>query len=242
MTALLRVLLLVACLFAAPTASAVQPVDVDLVLAIDCSSSVTPEEYILQMEGFAAAFRDPQVIEAIKGLDHGAIAVTVVQWSYARWQQVVIPWTIVHDAGSASGLAEAFTIAPRIVYGGETSISAAIDVAAGLLDARPQNGQRRVIDISGDGSNNQGRSVTAARDQAVARNIVINGLTILHEEPDLEDYYRRSVIGGPGAFVMPAADYAAFGAAIRQKLLREITAPVAMLPGPAGHARGIGLP
>ena len=211
-------------------------VDLNLVLAVDSSSSVDPEEFALQMTGIAAAFRTPAVIEAIEGGTHHAIAVTVMEWSNATWQRENIAWTVIHDAASARRFADAVENAPRLIYGGATSISGGLRFALRRLAASPRPAERAIIDVSGDGANNQGAPVADARRDAVAAGVTINGLAVINEEPDLEQYYRTEVIGGSGAFVLIANDYEDFAQAVLRKLLREIEAvPVARAPvAPAG--------
>jgi len=216
-------------------------VDVNLVLAVDSSSSVDAEEFALQMEGIAHAFRDPELIAAIEAGTHHAIAVTLVEWSNATWQRENVGWTVIRDGASAQAFADQVENAPRLIYGGATSISGALRFALQRLAASAQPAERAVIDLSGDGSNNQGAPVAEARRAALAAGVTINGLTIINEEPDLEAYYRGEVIGGPGAFVLAAHDYEDFSQAILRKLLREIEAvPVAgspaRAPGRLGHS------
>jgi hypothetical protein len=197
-------------------------VDLQLVLAVDASGSVSEERFELQMKGYAAAFRDPAVLNAIRGNAAGAIAVTMFQWTGPALQVHAVPWMLVRDAASAQALAAAIEGAPRQLFGGGTSISGAIDYAMGLL---PQSGFRpfkRVIDISGDGANNRGRPAEQARDEAVKAGVVINGLPIIVFDPSLDRYYLENVIGGPGSFVIAAQSYETFAAAVRRKLIQEI--------------------
>lgn len=201
----------------------VRPVDVQLVLAIDSSSSVDMDEYYLQLEGYAAAFRHPDILKAIQSGPQKAIAVTLFEWSGPDHQVINLPWRVLSDEESVKAFAGDLAIAPRLVIGGETAIGAGIDFAVQLFDVSGVEGGRRVIDISGDGVNNQGRDVVAARDDAVFVGITINGVAIENEEPMLSDYYRNFVVGGPGAFAMRAADYRDFQEVIVKKLLREIT-------------------
>jgi Protein of unknown function (DUF1194) len=135
---------------------------------------------------------------------------------------VGVGWTLIKDADSAGGFAAEIGAVPRQLFGGGTSISGAIDYSRILLAQSPSRGARRIIDVSGDGSNNRGRSVTAARDDAVRDGIIINGLPILTLEPDLDRYYFANVIGGPGSFVVPVADYDNFADAVLKKLISEI--------------------
>jgi hypothetical protein len=199
-------------------------VAIALVLAVDTSGSVSNGRFELQKQGYAAAFRNPQVLNSIRSLMTQSIAVTMMQWTGPRLHVVVVDWTLVKDEASIGALAAAIEATPRQLFGGGTSISGAIDYSRLLLAQSPFNGERRIIDISGDGSNNSGRSVTQARDEAVKDGIGINGLPILTIEPDLDHYYYDNVIGGPGAFMIPVENYDAFADAILKKLITEIAA------------------
>ncbi|HXW24641.1 MAG TPA: DUF1194 domain-containing protein [Xanthobacteraceae bacterium] len=205
-----------------PPARAQTPVDLQLVLAVDVSGSVNQIRFELQRDGYVAAFRNARVLDTIRSGPHQAIAVTMVQWTGPALQVHVVPWSRISGAASAETFAAAVGAAPRQLFGGGTSISGAIDYAVSLMAASPFRGKRRVIDISGDGSNNRGRLVNLARDEAVAADIGINGLPILALEPDLDEYYEHNVIGGPGAFVIAAKSYEAFADAILKKLITEI--------------------
>lgn len=216
------------CILLGGAAQAQQSVDLALVLAVDSSGSVDANEFRLQMDGLAGAFRHPVVVQAIERGEHGAIAVTLFEWSSQGQQHVGLPWTVVSDAESADVVAAIIDNSPRSIIGGSTSISDALRFAAALF---PQCGciaERMVVDVSGDGSNNNGPPPDMIRDQLVERGIVINGLTILTEEPRLREYFEASVIGGTGAFVMVAEDYRSFGNAVLAKLLTEI----ASIPAP----------
>ena len=213
-----------------------QPVDLALVLAVDASGSVNQVRFELQKQGYVAAFRHPRVIGAIQSGPTQGIAVIMVQWTGPALQVIAVPWTRITDAASANAFADAITNAPRALFGGGTSISGAIDTAMALLFDNPFRATRRVIDVSGDGSNNRGRPVTQARDEAVRAGVGINGLPILALEPDLDRYYRDSVIGGPGAFVIAAKDFETFGEAILKKLIAEI-AGVDPQASPGARAR-----
>jgi hypothetical protein len=197
-------------------------VDLLLVLAVDVSGSVDRTRFELQRQGYAAAFREPQVLSAIQSGPLQAIAVALMQWTGPALQVRAVDWSRLGDEASAKAFADAIEQAPRALYGGGTSISGAIDAGQALMFESPYEAARRVIDISGDGSNNRGRSVTLARDEAVSAGISINGLPILALEPDLDRYYEDNVIGGPGAFVIAAKDYDSFAGAIRKKLITEI--------------------
>ncbi len=210
------------------------PVDLELILAVDVSGSIDMEEARQQREGYVAALADPAVVQAIRSGFHRRIALAYLEWASGDYQRLVLDWTLVEDDASARAFAGRLALEPARTARW-TSISAAIDAAVPLFDANGYAGDRRVIDISGDGPNNRGRPVTAARDAAVARGIVINGLPILNDrqqpfglptpmEIGLDSYYFDNVIGGPGSFIVPAEDFTAFKAAILSKLIREIAA------------------
>jgi uncharacterized protein DUF1194 len=237
---------LVALGLAAPAARAAEPVDLLLVLASDVSRSVDAQKFQLQRDGYAAAITDPRVIEAIRSGPRGRIAICFVEWSGAGNQKVVIDWAIVRDNASAQQFSSQLAEAQRS-FADRTSISSGIDFAMTQFDRAPFESKRRTIDVSGDGTNNSGREVTAARDEALAKGVTINGLVILSEKPlswnaehtnppgGLDNYYRNNVIGGPGAFVMVAQDHKSFGQAIISKLIAEI----AFMPAPAGAGPGV---
>lgn len=197
-------------------------VDVQLVLAVDSSSSVSIDEYYVQLEGYAAAFRHPDLLAAIKAGPNGAVAVTLIEWSDAAHQVVNFPWRLLATAADLQSFADELALAPRLVAGGETAIGEAIAFALAQFEIVDFVAARRVIDVSGDGASNRGRRPDDARDDALQRGIVINGLAILNEEPELDDFYRRFVIGGVGSFVLTARDYTDFADAILRKLLREV--------------------
>jgi hypothetical protein len=213
--------LLIALLPGAALAGEARPVDLALVLAVDVSGSVNAQRYELQRRGYAQAFASREVIEAIAAGENHAIAVTLVEWSGADHQRQMIGWTLITDPDSAAAFGSAVAEAPR-AFADWTSISAAMDFAVALFNAAPVTAARRVIDVSGDGVNNNGPPITEARDAAVAAGVTVNGLPILSEYPTLDTYYRDNVIGGPGAFAVAVADFPAFGAAIVSKLVREI--------------------
>lgn len=197
-------------------------VDLNLALAVDASGSVNQLRFELQKRGYAAAFLNREVLRAVRSGPHAAIGVTMYQWTGPGMNVPVVPWTLVRDEATIDQLAADIAASRRHLYGGGTSISGAIDFGASLFALSPFSGGRRVIDVSGDGANNRGRPATAARDAAVAAGININGLPILELEPDLEEHYVNNVIGGPGAFVVPAATFEDFGTAILRKLILEI--------------------
>ena len=232
----MRLLLALAFAWLAGAAAAAPAVDLALVLAVDASGSIDPGEFELQRAGYAAAFRDARVIEAIRSGPQHAIAVTYFQWSGPRLQDQVIGWTVIGDDESALVFADRVAAAPRRIFGGGTSVSGAIDYGAMLLAQSGIEANRRVIDLSGDGSNNVGRLAEYARDEAVAAGITINALAILSDEKLLDIWYRDNAIGGAGAFVMAVADFDGFAPALLNKLVREI----ARMPagrGPQASAR-----
>ncbi len=201
------------------SARAQVPVDVALVLALDSSASVDEREFAIQRGGLADAFRDPEVVRAIMAGPLKRIAVTVMEWA----EQVVdIPWIVVEDAGSANLLADRIDGQSRSIPTGATSIAGALRFASSLLRTAPVDGTRLVIDISGDGRNNQGQPVDIVRRAVVAQGVTINGLAIVNEHPTLNYYFEDRVIGGPAAFVEIANNYADYPRAIRRKLIREI--------------------
>jgi hypothetical protein len=197
-------------------------VDLQLVLAVDASGSVDQYRFELQKRGYAAAFRHPHVLGALRSGPNQAIAATMVQWTGPTLHVQVITWSRIGDEQTSASFAAAIEAAPRQLFGGGTSISGAIDYGSTLFAGSSFHARRRVIDISGDGSNNRGRPANLARDDAVAAGIGINGLPILALEPDLDRYYYDNVIGGPGAFVITARSYEAFADAILKKLITEI--------------------
>jgi hypothetical protein len=196
--------------------------DLKLVLAVDASGSVDQQRFELQKRGYVAAFRNPRVHEAIRSGPGRGIAVTMMQWTGPSMQVVIAPWTLLRDPKSAEAFAATIDDAPRQLFFGGTSISGAIDYGLTMLRESPYKAGRQTIDVSGDGSNNRGRSVNLARDEAVAAGAIINGLPILALERDLDAYYRDNVIGGPGSFVIAAENYETFADAILKKLITEI--------------------
>jgi hypothetical protein len=229
--ALRAIVALVALLATRGPVAAQAVVDLQLVLAVDASGSVSEQRFELQKQGYVAAFRNPRLLAAIRGGTTQSIAVTMVQWTGPTLQVQVLPWTRIGDEASMHAVADAIEKAPRQLFGGGTSISGAIDHAMTLFPRTPLQGARRVIDVSGDGANNRGRPVTEARDDAVRAGAGINGLPILAIEPDLDRYYLSFVIGGPGAFMIAAESYETFADAILKKLVIEIAGPVDGLPG-----------
>jgi hypothetical protein len=213
---------------AAPGVRAQEPVDLALVLAVDSSGSVSGYEFDLQMRGLAEAFRSPGVVNAIKAAAPNGVAVNLMQWSSVDEQGQAFGWLIVRDTASAERVADLIDRTPRLVQDGATAISAALDFAARL--ALGVNAKRRVIDLSGDGRDNQSGEILEGRIRAVAAGITVNGLAILNEDPLLEFYYLSEIIGGEGAFVLGADDYDDFAQAMEIKLIKEISsAPVSDL-------------
>jgi hypothetical protein len=202
--------------------TALPTTDLLLALMVDASGSVNQYRFELQRKGYADAFRNKQVLNAIRGGANGSIAALMVQWTGYNMQAQAVPWMLIKDDRSAHAFADSIEAAPRQLFGGGTSISGAIDYSIGMLVRAPFQAARRIIDVSGDGANNRGRPAEDARDAAVAAGITVNGLPILTLEPDLDAYYRQSVIGGPGAFVIVAHSYEEFAIAIRSKLVIEI--------------------
>lgn len=201
-----------------------QPVDLQLVLAVDTSGSVSEARFELQKQGYVAAFRSPLLLKAIGSGTRQSIGVTMVQWTGPALQIQVVPWMLIRDEASMLAFADAIARAPRQLFGGGTSISGAIDHAMMLFAKAPFKGTRRVIDVSGDGANNRGRPASDARDEAVRAGVSINGLPILVLEPFLDQYYWTNVVGGPNAFVIAVDSYTAFAAAVFKKLIIEVSA------------------
>ena len=204
-------------------AQAAAAVDLLLVLAVDASGSVDQVRFELQKQGYVSAFRNPRVLRAIASGPTQSIAVCMTQWTGPGMQARSLGWTRLSDQASLDVCAAVISASPRLLFGGGTSISGAIDQSVGLLNDAPYAAERRVIDISGDGANNRGRAASQGRDAAVAGGIAINGLPILSLEPDLAEHYRDQVIGGPGAFLIATDSYANFAEAILRKLVTEIS-------------------
>ncbi len=227
--------LLVVLILAGGSASAAERVDVALVLAADVSRSVDEEEFRLQRDGIATALTDPKVLSAIRSGLHGAVAICFVEWSGVGQQLVVADWVVVRDPASAQQIAGIVRSAPRSFFG-STAIGSAIDFSMRQLARAKVEADRRVIDVSGDGTNVSGPPVTGARDAAVEADITVNGLAILSAFPNpfnpqhthppggLEEYYRRNVTGGAGSFVIVVEGFQTFAEAMINKLIREIAA------------------
>jgi len=201
-------------------------VDLELVLAVDNSLSVNQREYNLQIKGIAEGFRDPDVVNAI--LSRDGVAVSIVLWSNHKQQETGVGWTLLDSVETIAAFADRVAAAPRIEVSGGTGLGSALVYALRSIDTNRFAGERRVIDVSGDGQNNMGVSPSRIRDEAIAAGVTVNGLAILDEEPWLDRYYASSVIGGPGAFLEVADDFDSFARAMRRKLRREIgNSPVA---------------
>ena len=234
-TRLLVFVIATAVLVGSPIARAAEEVDLLLVLSSDVSRSVDARKFKLQRDGYAAAIVNPRVIQAIRSGALGKIAISFVEWSGIGQQKIVIDWTVIRDEATAKDFSAQVIEAPR-AFADRTSISGGIDFAMAQLARAPFTSNRRTIDVSGDGTNNSGRDVVDARDEALAKGVTINGLVILSERPmswnadhtnppgGLDAYYRNNVIGGPGAFVMVAENFSSFGQAILNKLIAEIAA------------------
>jgi len=242
-TRLLAFLVAIALLIGSPAARAAEEVDLLLVLSSDVSRSIDAPKFKLQRDGYAAAIVNPRVIQAIRSGALGKIGISLVEWSGVGAQKIVIDWTVIRDEATAKDFSAQIIEAPR-AFADRTSISGGIDFAMAQLARAPFQSSRHTIDVSGDGTNNSGRDVTDARDEAVAKGVTINGLVILSERPmswnadhtnppgGLDNYYRNNVIGGAGAFVMVAENFNSFGQAILNKLIAEIASTE-----PAQHAQ-----
>jgi hypothetical protein len=228
-----RLLVFVIAVLGSPVARAADEVDLLLVLSSDVSRSIDAPNFKLQRDGYAAAIVNPRVIQATRSGALGKIAISFVEWSGVGQQEIVVDWTIIRDEATAKDFAAQIIKAPR-VFRDRTSISGCIDFAMAQLARAPFHANRHTIDVSGDGTQNAGRAVTDARDEALAKGVTINGLVILSERRPLNDfhtnpsggldaYYRNNVIGGPGAFVMVADNFSSFGQTILNKLSAEIT-------------------
>ena len=204
-------------------------VDVELILAVDVSYSMDMDELAVQREGYAQAIVSKEFLQALKAGQIGKIAVTYFEWAASNDQKIIIPWRVIDGPETADAVSEEILKTP-IRRASRTSISGAINFAMPLFDENPYHGLRRVIDISGDGPNNNGAPVLGARDAALEKGITINGLPIMVKEPsystmdieNLDYYYEDCVIGGPGSFVVSIKDRDKFKEAIRTKLLLEV--------------------
>jgi uncharacterized protein DUF1194 len=222
-------------------------VDVELILAVDVSYSMDPDEQALQREGYVFALTSPEFLNALKGGIHSRIAVTYFEWAGVNDQKIVMSWRLIDGAASARAVADEIARAPyRRAY--RTSISGGLMFAAPLFETSGHRSIRRVIDVSGDGTNNQGPLIVPTREEVVAKGITINGLPIMLKKPqpgsidieDLDIYYEDCVIGGPGAFVVPIKERDRFKEAVRTKLVLEIAGrmpPARVLPAAAEAPR-----
>ena len=222
-------------------------VDVELVVAVDISYSMDPDELALQREGYVEALTSSEFLNALRQGMHGRVALTYVEWAGVIDQKIVVPWRLIDGRASAEAVAAEIGRAPqRRAY--RTSISGALTFTAPLFEENGYRGIRRVIDVSGDGTNNQGPMVTLVRDEVVAKGITINGLPIMLKRPnpstmdisDLDIYYEDCVIGGAGAFVVPIREREKFREATRTKLVLEIagrTPEPRFVPAAAGGPR-----
>lgn len=213
---------------ASPAAAQSVPVDVELVLAVDISGSMDFEEQSVQREGYVAAFRDDAVISALLGGYHRRVAVTYMEWANEFTQHQTVPWTLIESVDDAHAFADAIAATPLNTARG-TSISGALDRAAELLELNDYAGVKRVIDISGDGSNRDGPPVGPVRDAIAAEGVIINGLPLMlrpsgrrFQTADLEVYYEENVIAGSGSFVIAVRDLETLAGSIRSKLILEI--------------------
>ncbi len=219
-----------AALAAAEGHAADRAVDLELVLAVDASRSIDEDEYDLQRQGYMKALANERVLSAIRAGPLGAVAICYVEWSSETEQTKVVDWMLIKDRDSAAVFVASLAKAPRF-FNARTSISGAIDYSLAQFAGNGFEGTRRVIDVSGDGVNNRGRPVNAARDQALEAGVTINGLVIINDRPEpwqtypvaLDRYFRDNVIGGPGAFLVVVKDFESFGEAITRKLIIEIS-------------------
>ena len=214
--------------FADTRANAI-PVDVELVIAVDISYSMDPDEQALQREGYVLALTSKEFLQALRQGAHGKIAVTYFEWAGQLDQKIVMPWRVIDGPESADAVAAEISRAP-MRRASRTSISGALRFAKPLFDDSGYRGLRRVIDVSGDGANNSGPLVEITRDDVLAAGITINGLPIMLKRPhtgtmdihNLDEYYEDCVIGGPGAFVIPIRERGKFIEATRTKLILEV--------------------
>ena len=221
--------LALALFFCLATPLPAEEVDVELLLLVDVSRSMSPAELDLQRRGYAEALRSDAVAAALGRTLTGNVALAYVEWAGENRQRIVQDWTLVSDRGGLEAVADVLEAAPSSTQS-RTSISSALRAGAFLIGSNEFEGLRRVIDISGDGPNNQGGLVTGARDEVLAEGIVINGLPLMTSDAagaawrleDLDVYYARCVIGGPGAFALPVTDWRDFTAAVTRKLVLEI--------------------
>jgi len=205
--------------------TAAATVDVALVLAVDVSASIDADERRMQREGYAAAIAAPEVMQAIGEGAHGRILLTVVEWSDGANQEIRVPWTVVAGPDDARRVAAAILAPGSRIPHSTTSVAGALRAAAVLLGETPERAERRVVDISGDGKDFEMAQVRAARAALLDRGVTVNALPILTapDDPDIAEWYRDHVVGGPGAFVEPAVDFRDIEPALRRKLVLELT-------------------
>lgn len=221
---------------------AAEPVDLELVLAVDVSGSIDAYEANLQRDGYLAAIVDSRVLAAIRSGRLGRIAATYLEWGSEQQQKILVPWTVIENEPTAAAFASALQAAPRSLVADRTSLSGAIGFALPMFANNEFDSPRQVIDISGDGPNNSGKPVDAARDIAVSAGVTINGLPVINDRPnrfglpgipDLDRYYAACVIGGPGSFLIVAKDFGDFAGAVLRKFILEIAAiPPPRQPAP----------
>jgi hypothetical protein len=207
---------------ASPAVAQQTPVAVELVLALDSSASVDQHEFALQTEGLAAAFSDPEVLRAVENLKPFGAAVAVIQWGAPGETRIVLPFTHLRTARDSKAFGFRIGLSRRWNWASATSIATAISDSAALLETNEFDGDRKIIDVSGDGEDNAGADLEAARQDARARGIVVNGLPIMADSESLARYYETRVIIGPDSFIEPARDFEDYIRAIREKLLKEL--------------------
>ncbi len=241
---LAALVLLLACIASAPARA--DDVDVALVLVTDVSRSIDDSEFKLEKDGYTAAFTSQKVLDAIQGGPSGKIAVAYVEFASSFEVRTVLDWTVIQGKTSAHAFVDRLAKAPRSFWG-RTAISAGVDQAMQLLAESGMTATRRVIDVCGDGTNNAGREIAEARDDAVKSGITINGLAIVNDHPvswtfahvqppgGLANYYQKNVAGGPGSFVLEVHDFSTFGEAMTRKLVDEIAAEPTSSRFAAGH-------
>jgi Protein of unknown function (DUF1194) len=198
------------------------PVDVALVLAVDCSSSVDAGDYQMQMTGIAKAVRSPLILDAIRASPLQRLALCLVHWSNARNQTVAVPWIGISERADVEVFARVTEKVTRHWSPGGTGLGAAMRFCTQLLIDLPVAAGRLVVDVSGDGADNENGKLSEARDFAVANGVIINGLPIIYGQQHIEEYYRQNVICGPQAFVVPTSDLRGFPEAMEKKMVREL--------------------
>lgn len=246
-----RVIAAILALLLAPLApAAAEEVDLQLLLAIDVSGSIDGDEAKLQRQGYVDAFADERILRAIASGPKGRIAVAYYEWSDSLYQRLVVDWTIVSDRASAAAFTRRLADA-EVSIATRTSISGALEFGMALFARSPHTADRKVIDVSGDGPNNDGAFIDEVRERAVRTRITINGLPIINDRPnrmgfpampDLDLYYRDCVIGGRGAFLVVAQDFEHFATAIKQKLFLEVAGLSRRQFAAIGPAAGFSLP